>query len=270
MNPQQSSIAQELNEVLAESSAETEQRTARLFRVTAADKVVLFGAGGLGATALTGLRKAGLEPAAFADDTPEKQVTIIEGLPVMSPSEAVERFGDRLVFVVTIMNAKLRFVDARTRLQGLTDRPVISFLHLAWQFPDVFLPYYQFVLPAELLSEGEDIRRAFSLWADEESQTQFVAHIKFRLRLDFEALPKNLGQGYLPLDVVPQLPDDTVYIDCGAYDGDTVRRFIEHQSDRFSRIYAFEPDEINCRRLQQYVDGLGEPIASKIKIFNAG
>lgn len=269
MNPQPFSIEQELNELLAESPSEAE-RCAEQARVSKANAVVFYGAGGLGATALAGLRKAGLEPAAFADDTPGKQGQAIERVPIMSPTEAVERFGDRLVFVVTIMNPKLRFLDAQARLRKLTDRPVISFLHLAWQFSEVFLPYYQFVMPRDLLANAEDIRRAFGLWADEESQRQFVAHIKFRLHLDFKALPENSGQGYFPLDVLPPLPDDTVFIDCGAFDGDTVRRFVEHQSDRFSRIYAFEPDEINCRKLQDYVTALGEPMASKVKIFNAG
>jgi FkbM family methyltransferase len=263
-------LQQQLDELLEESPADAERRVADQVRVNGTDALVLYGAGGLGATALAGLRKAGFEPAAFADDTPEKQGQVIEGLPVMTPAKAVERFGDRLVFVVTIMNPKLRYFDAQSRLRKLTDRPVISFLHLAWQFPDVFLPYYQFVLPADLLGRSEEIRKAFSVWADEESQRQFVAHIKFRLHLDFEALPENSGQGYFPLDVFPPLPDDTVFIDCGAFDGDTVRRFVEHQTDRFSRIYAFEPDEINCRRLHDYVSGLGEPMASKVSIFNAG
>jgi len=270
MNPQQTSIETELNELLAESPAQAEQRVSEQFRVTATDSLVLYGAGGLGTTALAGLRKAGIEPAAFADDTPEKHGQLIDGLRVMTPAEAVEEFGDRLVFAVTIMNPKLRFVDAQQRLRQLTNQPVISFLHLAWQFPNVFLPYYQFVLPTDLLSKAEEIRQCFEMWADKESQRQFVAHIKFRLHLDFEALPANSGQGYFPLDVFPPLPDDTVFIDCGAFDGDTVRRFVDHQSEHFSRIYAFEPDGINCSKLQDYVNSLGEPMASKVRIFNAG
>jgi FkbM family methyltransferase len=270
MNPQQESIGKELGELLSESPSDAARRVAEQFRVAATDSLVLYGAGGLGATALAGLRKAGIEPAAFADDTPEKHGQVIDGLRVMTPVEAVEEFGERLVFAVTIMNPKLRFLDAQRRLRRLTDRPVVSFLHLAWQFPEVFLPYYQFVLPTDLLSKAEEIRKCFEVWADEESQRQFVAHLKFRLHLDFEALPANSGQGYFPLDVFPPLPDDTVFIDCGAFDGDTVRRFVEHQSDRFSRIYAFEPDEINCRRLQDYVTSLGELLASKVSVFNAG
>ena len=255
---EQSPIKKELEELLAENPAEAGRRVAGPFSVTEEDALVLYGAGGLGATALQGLRLAGVEPAAFADDTPEKQGHVIHGLPVITTAQAVERFGERLVFVVTIMNPKLRFLDARRRLMKLTTRPVISFLHLAWQYHAVFLPYYQFELPAELLANAADIRRAFALWDDEESRRQFVGHLKFRLHLDYEALPQNSGQGYFPLDVFPGLPDDTVFIDCGAYDGDTLRRFVEHQADRFSGIYAFEPDEVNCRKLRDYVAGLGE------------
>lgn len=260
---------QELDELLTESLAGANQRVASHRPIRDDDALVLYGAGGLGATAVEGLRRVGVEPVAFADDTPEKQGQVIHGLPVMTPATAVERFGERLVFVVTIMNPQLRFLDARRRLTALTDRPVISFLHLAWQYPEAFLPYYQFELPRAVLAKAADIRSAFDLWQDDESRRQFLGHLRFRLRLDYDALPKNSGQGYFPLDVFPSLPNDTVFIDCGAFDGDTVRRFVDHQGDRFSRIYAFEPDEINCRKLQDYVAALGDEVARKVSIFNA-
>lgn len=260
---------QDLDEILSESLADVSQRGNQQSVIRDGDQMVLYGAGGLGATALAGLRRVGVEPAAWADDTPEKLGRVIQGLAVMTPSMAVERFGEHLVFVVTIMNPKLRFLDARQRLKQLTDRPVLSFLQLAWQYPETFLPYYQFELPQQLLAKATDIQRALPLWADEESRRQFIAHIRFRLHLDFEALPPNPGQGYLPEALFPTLPEDTVFIDCGAYDGDTVRQFVEHQQGRFGKIYAFEPDEINCRRLNQYVAGLGNESSAKVQVYNA-
>jgi len=260
---------QELDGLLAESLESATRRVANQIRLRDQDALVLYGAGGLGITTLRKLRGAGFQPTAFADDTVAKHGQIIGGLPVMTPQEAVETFGERLVFAVTIMNPMLRFIDARRRLMRLTNRPVLSFLQLAWQYPDCFLPYYQFELPQQLLAKATDIRRALHLWADEESRRQFIAHLRFRLHLDYETLPRKLGQGYFPQDVLLTLPDDTVFIDCGAYDGDTVRQFVEHQQGRFGRIYAFEPDENNCRRLRQYVAGLENKFISKVEIYNA-
>jgi FkbM family methyltransferase len=261
-------LEQELSRILSASRAEYGQSDFD-HSLHPADQVVLYGAGGLGTTALKNLRRAGVNPVAFADDTPEKQGKVVQGLPVMTPAIAVERFGERLVFVVTIMNPKLRFLEARRRLKSLTNQPVLSFLHVARKFPQTFLPYYQFELPEQLLAKSKDILAGFHLWADDESRQQFVAHIRFRLDLDYEALPRNTAQGYLPSDLFSVLPEDVVFIDCGAYDGDTVRQFVKHQGSRFKKIYAFEPDEENCRRLRNYVAGLDNETSSRVEVHNA-
>lgn len=233
------------------------------------DQLVLYGAGNLGRYTLKKLREIGVQPAAFADDTPSKQGTVIDDLPVMTPREAAKEFVERTRFIVTIMNVMLRFVDARKRLQQFTHRSVLSFLDLTWQYSHTFLPYYQFELPQRLLSKSAEIRRGFEVWSDEESRRQYVAHLQFRLHLDYESLPDNSGQGYFPRDIFRTLPENITFVDCGAYDGDTLRRFIEHQGAKFRRIYAFEPDENNCARLRNYVAGLGQSVANKIEIYNA-
>jgi len=257
---------QELRQILSTSSSQQRDSFPRL---RPQDSIVLYGAGNLGMHTLRKLHQTGLSPVAFADDTPEKQGMLVEGLPVMSPADAVAKFGKQLVFVVTIMNAKLRFLDAKQRLEALTNRPVLSFLHVAHQFPDVFLPYYQFELPSQLQSKATEILEGSQLWADDESRRQFMAHIKFRLFPAYEALPRNREQGYLPGDVFSNLPANTVFVDCGAYDGDTIRQFLRQQNGHFGRIYAFEPDENNCDRLRAYVQSLGDDIAARVQIFNA-
>ncbi len=100
------------------------------------------------------LRKAGVEPVAFTDDTPEKQGQSIDGLTVMSPRIAFEQFGARLVFVVTILNPLVNFMTARRRLQELGAVRVISFLHLAWRYPETCLPYRQFESPPNSAGES--------------------------------------------------------------------------------------------------------------------
>jgi FkbM family methyltransferase len=194
----------------------------------------------------------------------------LDGLPVLSPREAAGRFGARTLFVVTILNPALRFLAARARLAEATGARVVSFLDAAWKYPAVFLPHYQFVLPQEILEEAADIRRAFRAFAEEESRRQFVAHLRFRLRLEHEALPANSRAAYFPSDVPLGLGHDPTFVDCGAFDGDTVRRFLEHQNGRFGRVYAFEPDPANCRRLSAYVASLGPGAARRIRVFNAG
>ena len=45
---------------------------------------------------------------------------------------------------------------------------------------------------------------------------------------------------------------DEVMIDGGAFDGDTVRNFLRDSKGNYKKIYAFEPDASNFRRLKNY------------------
>lgn len=251
-------------------SLETARQRARLSLAPSDAPLVLYGAGNLGQAVLARLRQVGVEPVAFADDTPAKQGQTIDGLRVMTPQEAVAQAGAHTVFAVTILNPLLSFLEAKRRLRRLTNARVIPFLRIAWSYPESFLPHYQFDLPQHVLPKAADIRPALHVFADSESRRQFVAHIRFRLWLDYKALPASSKGDYFPPDVLAPLPPDVTFVDCGAYDGDTVRRFLSQQRGAFGRIYAFEPDEKNCQRLREYVAAMGGEVAHRVHVCHAG
>jgi FkbM family methyltransferase len=231
--------------------------------------LVFYGAGTTGRHMLARLRRAGRTLDAWADDTPSLRGTTIEGVPVMTPADAAERFGDEAVFVVTMINPFLPFRRARERLGYVTRARVISLIDLAWAYPDAFLPYVQFETPDRVLRKRDDILRAAGLFADEESRRQFAAHLRFRLQLDHDALPPNSKENYFPEDVVPPVGPECVFVDAGAYDGDTIRYFLRRQGDRFGAIYAFEPDARNYERLRDYTATLDPEIARRIELHCA-
>jgi FkbM family methyltransferase len=267
-----SALESELEALLSEDPAEAVRRATDPLRGVESGerRLVLYGAGTLGRAVLARLRRAGVEPAAFADDTPGKQGQTVDGVPVMTPQRAAREFGGRLVFVVTILNPALRFLDAQERLERLTAAPAVSFLNAAWKYPAAFLPFYQFELPADVQEHAPEIRAAFALFADEESRRQLVAHLRFRLRLDYAALPANSRDDYFPEGVLPRLPDDAVFVDCGAFDGDTLRRFLSEQRGRFGAAYAFEPDAENFAQLRAYADSLGAEARGRVHLFRTG
>src|SRR5207244_1444528 len=69
----------QLNELLAESLDEARDRAANRLALQKGDALILYGAGTLGSIVLERLRQVGVEPAAFADDTPEKQGQVVAG-----------------------------------------------------------------------------------------------------------------------------------------------------------------------------------------------
>jgi FkbM family methyltransferase len=259
-----------LGELLAADPVKADLRGSAQFPWGAgsAEPLVLVGAGMLGRFILKGLRKCGTQPVAWADDTLSKQGALIDGVPVMAVETAARRFGRSAVWVVTILNPAHRFLRTRQRLEHLGCLRVCSYLHLIHGLADYFLPYYLFDRPSRILAQAPKIEAAFGLLADDESRRQFVDLLRFRLRLDYDAIPQNGDDNYFPPGLV-KLPSDVTFVDCGAFTGDTIERFLAVQGDRFRRIVALEPDEVNFSRLCDYVRRMGGSRESRTRTYRA-
>jgi FkbM family methyltransferase len=217
---------------------------------------------------LHGLRSAGIEPLGFADNNPALWGKIVEGSPVFSPKEAAERFRNSAAFIVTIWRGEGTDTMAE-RCRPLVDlgcKTVLNFGTLFWKFPEVFLPHYSLDLPHKVLVQANDVRRAFELWEDDASRQEFVAQIRWRLHLDFDGLPRPVKHEiYFPSDLV-SVEDDEVFVDCGAFDGDTMASFLRDRGDAFGRFIAFEADPANFEKLRGSVSKLPSSLQQKIVI----
>jgi|ERR1035437_933098 FkbM family methyltransferase len=232
--------------------------------------IVLCGAGGLGRKTLAGLRMLGKEPVALTDNNISLWGTNIEGLTVLSPKEAADKFGRKAIFIITIWNGQLPDTMAQCCKQyiDLHCTNVVPFAFLYWKYPDVFLPHYAFDLAHKVIEQAPDVKKALSLFLDEPSQREYLSQIRWRLLLDFDCLPSPVTHEiYFPDDLISILPDE-VFIDCGAFDGDTLSSFLKRSRDAFTQYIAFEPDPINLNKLNAYINTLSVSTRSKIKVYN--
>jgi FkbM family methyltransferase len=231
-----------------------------------AQRIVIFGAGELGRRTLSGLRQVGIEPLAIADNNPALQGTTLEGVPILPVSASVERWASAAAFVVATYN-----IGAPTaQLRNAGAERVIPYATVFAAHADAFLPFMCLGAPGPVLAQSEQIRRAFALFRDEPSQAEFVRQVERRLFLGFESHrkplpPESRKSEYFPDDLYSPLADE-VFIDCGAYDGDTIRRFLERRGGVFRAIVALEPDPQNFRRLQEYVAGLPGSMPDRIQL----
>lgn len=62
------------------------------------------------------------------------------------------------------------------------------------------------------------------------------------------------------------LSDHEVFIDCGAYDGDTLEAFLEATHSRFEAVHAFEPDPDAARRLKAVARALPAGAGDRVRI----
>lgn len=226
---------------------------------------ILFGAGRLGRTTLAGLRKAGVKPLAFADNNPKLWNTSIEGLRVLSPQDAVSQFSQKAIFVITVYTSQP--VWKQLTALGLK---ILSFASLAWHYPQALTPHGGVELPHKIFNQSETIREALSLWADDTSRLEYVKQLEWRTTLDNSVLPPHLPQEaiYFPGDLIRPIADD-VFVDCGAFDGDTVSEFIKGKGVGFAQIVAIEPDPANCKALQTRVTNLPQETQNKILIIQS-
>lgn len=90
---------------------------------------------------------------------------------------------------------------------------------------------------------------AYSLLADEKSKSDFTDVLNFKISGKPEYLFRcQTEKNELYRTVFPLDRNETI-LDLGAYDGDTIREFLNVTNGQYEKIYAFEPDPKNFKKL---------------------
>jgi FkbM family methyltransferase len=218
------------------------------------ETLVLFGAGPLGKSVLVGLRKAGVEPVAFADNNPDLWHRQVMGVPVLSAIEAAALHGKTACFVVTIYQGS----SPRRQLASLGCHRVVACAPLLWKYADIFIPQCGIELPHRFREQCQSIRQCYAMLGDELSKRELREQLFWRYWLDFSALspPLDASTTYFPMDLISPLPDE-VFVDCGSFDGETTQSFSRHWGREFRHVVAFEPDPVNQGRLVDNLSATG-------------
>ncbi len=234
--------------------------------------LVLFGAGKLGQRTCNGLKRIGIELLAFCDNKKELWGKSICGVEVLSPAVAAEKFSQNATFVITIWgtNSTERYEQRKNQLLNLNCLRVIPFGILYWKYSDIFLPYKFLDKPQKILKNAQYIHKVFNLLADDESKKEYLAQLKLRVLMDFESMPSPVAhKQYFAFDLFSLIKDE-VFVDCGAYNGDTIKDLINYRNSSFSQIIAIEPDPDNYEMLNNYVSSLSDPIKKKVLLMPFG
>jgi len=184
--------------------------------------------------------------------------TFAGGVKCISPTELAE-IKDRCTIFVTVGQF----------------RPVLDQL-VAAGFPSVNLIFKYDLVASEFLTEQDsrqvasNLSRVRALLADEKSREAFDAIVT---RVVGDGADPNPMEAvfecdqYFPADII-HLTDDESFVDVGAFDGDTVRDFLERTGGAFRRITCFEIDPVNHARLVENVqNGDGR---DRITIYDLG
>lgn len=103
----------------------------------------------------------------------------------------------------------------------------------------------------ECFKNRKKIFRLYNLLIDDDSkyvlyQKVYEFFSKRIIHHDIATYPQ-----YFPDEIRSKLSADEVFIDCGAYYGDTIKEFIFQTNNEFKSIYAFEMDELIYKSMLQ-------------------
>lgn len=106
----------------------------------------------------------------------------------------------------------------------------------------------------------DDIEDVYSRLADQASKDTYEAAMQYRINRDAKLLRDVVvprSQQYFPneLDGIPFLNTEEIFVDVGAFTGDTVQEFISAVHGEYKAIHAFEPEPGAWERLQKSVIG---------------
>jgi FkbM family methyltransferase len=256
----------ELSRLLASDPGEVIARGGARFGEVAgpfADRIVLFGVGEVGQLAIRRLRRAGIEPLAAIDNDPAWWGSRVDGVEVMSPDDATRRFAAAAVAVATLFNP----APVMAQLVAAGWPRVAPWSWLAWHHHEHFLPYFGLDLPRELLAAKADVEWLYDRLADDESRRTLVEQVRWRLDLD----PGAQGPA-APTDELYTVPGllepsaDDLFVDCGAFDGDSLLRLLAHTGGRARGAVVVEADPGNAARLQAAVDALQPELVGSVRV----
>jgi FkbM family methyltransferase len=138
---------------------------------------------------------------------------------------------------------------------------------LAWLFPDLFLPHGALDYPYTFFESANQIKQALNIWVDENSRQEYIGQVRWRMSLDDSILPSHLPQQEIYFSEGFTPTSEETFVDCGSFDGDTVREFIKRYP-KFRSIIAIEPDQINYQNLQRYIASLPSESTGRVRAIN--
>jgi FkbM family methyltransferase len=217
-----------------------------------ADQYVIVGARGLvSAHAVGGLKRTAKPVACLADNDSSLWGWKIDGIPVLSPAQAITAHRGA-VFVAAVFT----HTPLRRQLAKLGARRVLSYAQLFRTFPEVFLPFFAIDDPAKLDRNKDHVLAGQDVWADAQSREVYRAMIEWHRSLDSDFVPRPLPITDLYFPEVIELRSDEVFADCGAFDGDSIRQYARASERRYRRIVELEPDQETFVRLRSAVQNV--------------
>lgn len=196
----------------------------------------------------------------ICDNNPEKWGTKLWGLDVIGPDRLQTLYEKYNVLILVPFEHQIV-----PQLQALPVPPSEIFrLDL----------YFEETNSAEYFQAAQgDLMEIYRQLADQESKDTYEAVVHYRINRNPEFLSKialSRETQYFPASLGEQavLGRDEIFVDVGAFVGDTVQAFHTAVQGQYRSIYAFEPDSKNYERLLTVCTAIHNASCRQVAVSN--
>lgn len=208
-------------------------------------KIVVFGTGYCLSLIMDLLNRNNIDIECLCDNNSENWGTKLYELCIISPDELVKKYGDNMSILIS--TSYFNEITAQLKVMGFKGK----ICHLpkdAYDKNCVCGKQY-------LIRYLDKYKKVYEMLADSISKKIFINALKHNISIDrkyYEEIKEYEIEGYFGTDLYEACIDDII-IDCGAYNGDTIKEFLCRKTE-FHCLYAFEPDILNYKQLADAFD----------------
>lgn len=223
--------------------------------------IALFGCGNALQYAFSFLELKDLRPAILIDNDEKIIGTKINGLMVHSFDCFMQMQGD---FVVLIVTQNLVIINQiKDQLAGIISSGNV------YSFDFIHFMIYNQIQTEKTFKEFAEKNIDSLIWLynnleDEKSKETLIGFISGRITSDYHYYNEIFVKDNYFVEGIVSLSAEEVFIDCGAFNGDTIREFIKKTKSN-CKIHAFEADVSNFKLLESYIKENGIP---NISVYN--
>jgi FkbM family methyltransferase len=231
------------------------------FSLSKLTEMVIVGAAGEGLRLAALCSSNGIAIRAIVDDDSSKHGMSVEGIKVANVDTL-----NSIPREIPVIVASHRSLLPVRRLRAMGFKTVSPFMTLQMLDPVSFPPHmFHDGLLEDLAVNLHQYEALENVLADDVSRAVLAAVIGYRMDGDPEILSPVVEWDLYGPNNLLNYGSDEVYVDGGAFDGDSIKLFIERVKGRYSRVLGFEPDPATFARLKNTF--INEP---KVEPINAG
>lgn len=263
----------DLEEVLDNFKNGTLKRNKNKLDDLKSKRILLYGAGNIGKRLYKILKDDNIHMECFIDRNRKLDKSKYE-IPVYHPeSNELVKFKENGYVIISALFSLNLCNEIKEQLFQIGFRNVFSLNEVNLSkinskafYKNLFGSYNKIDVTGK---DRDNVLKAFSLFETEKDKRLYIEHLKANLTMDFTRLkdPYDVNLQYIAHDI-NEKKDYSNVIDCGGYNGDTIRNFVS-KGMKINNIAVFEPQNDLNKKISEYIHSNCDKFKSAV-IFPCG